>query len=580
MPRKLLIVFNGESNSIGQASNASATPSELLPLAAVRILDNTTLQFVTLQLGADGRSLHGWELGLAIEAAKIPDLEVYLVKTGLGGTKITDWDVSGGLYQTAITRVNAAKSLIGSGYASAIWYSQGINDVLTGPENIWIDRTVAHLNTFRAAVDPNALILYTELPQVYATKNASVKSLPSLVPNSNYILTGDATLGDVNHWDYKGMKLIASRLLSSTYNHFFTIMPDQIIQVIQGAQSTLSGVAGDITTLVDARIAATAPAIVDARITATAPAIADARITANTPAIADARISAAVPWRATPTANSIDLALSANSLWMSNALNVFPLTASSTAFGVDAGKNNTSTFFTAFGDRAGSGNTATNVAAFGALAGFNNSGTQLTALGGNAASANTGIQVTAAGVNSALNNTFANVSCFGYQAVCLGANQVQLGNAATTVYSFATATRSDRRDKADITPLDTAKCVAFFNGLNPIKHKWDRRDSYRWEQSAVDENGEVTELIAFADIKTDGTHKGTRFHASYIAQEVQELLESTGLADDCSIIKNAAFDGGEDVLSLDKEQLFVIQTVVLQDALKRIAKLELALAAK
>lgn len=347
-----------------------------------------------------------------------------------------------------------------------------------------------------------------------------------------------------------------------------------------GRPSQIAAIAGDIGAAIDTKIAASVPAIVDTRITANAPAIADARIAALTPAIADARILASVPWRATPAANTIELALSAQSFWMSNAANIFPATASSTAFGVEAGKTNTASFFSGFGDRAGSGNTGASSTFVGATSGTNNAGAQTTGIGVGAGNGNTAAQLTAVGVNAALNNTFANVSCFGYQSVCLGANQVQLGNAATTVYSFATATRSDRRDKADITPLDIAKCVAFFNGLNPIKHKWDRRDSYRWEQSAVDENGEVTELIAFADIKTDGTHKGTRFHASYIAQEVQELLERTGLADDCSIIKNAAFDGGEDVLSLDKEQLFVIQTVVLQDALKRIAKLELALAAK
>jgi hypothetical protein len=72
----ILIIFNGESNSGGYAANTPATTAELAPTEAIKILNNVTMKFEALQVGANNllghdrltdysATHHGLELGLA-----------------------------------------------------------------------------------------------------------------------------------------------------------------------------------------------------------------------------------------------------------------------------------------------------------------------------------------------------------------------------------------------------------------------------------------------------------------------------------------------------------------------------------
>jgi hypothetical protein len=263
------------------------------------------------------------------------------------------------------------------------------------------------------------------------------------------------------------------------------------------------------------------------------------------------------PFANNPNAGIANLLITPNSFFLTNAAS-----------------SNTGTNTSAFGGYAANSNTGAYTSAFGVYAASSNTGANTSAFGVNAAFSNTGTYTSAFGVSAAYSNTHSNVTCLGYDSQATGANQVQLGNVTTTVYHSGIAARSDRRDKRNITPLNTAKWVSFFTQVAPFKHVWDKRDSYRFEQSPKDADGNITRLIPFAEVVTDGSKAGKRYHASFGAQDIRDLLESTGLSDECSAVKDASFDGGEDVLSLDKEQLFVGMTVVVQDLLKRIAVLE------
>src|SRR3546814_13145999 len=58
-----------------------------------------------------------------------------------------------------------------------------------------------------------------------------------------------------------------------------------------------------------------------------------------------------------------------------------------------------------------------------------------------------------------------------------GANQVQLGDSATTSYVYGTVqNRSDARDKADI--RDTQLGLDFIKALRPVDYRWDMREDY------------------------------------------------------------------------------------------------------
>jgi Chaperone of endosialidase len=315
-------------------------------------------------------------------------------------------------------------------------------------------------------------------------------------------------------------------------------MADNIIRVYPGGQSAVAG-------------------------NATADATIDARIAVKSPFIND------------PAQDTFKLILNGESLFLTSAGST-PSGIDTTAFGVGAATQNTVTGTSAFGLRAAAQNTGIHTSALGVNAAYQNTGNQSSAFGVNAAYQNTGNQASVFGVNAAYQNVYANVSCFGHSSNATGANQVQLGDTTTTVYHSGIAARSDRRDKRNISPLDTAKWVDFFSQVAPVRHVWDKRDAYRVEQSPKDADGNITKLIPFAAVVTDGSKAGKRYHASFIAQDVRDLLESTGLSAECSAVKDASFDGGEDVLSLDKEQLFVGMTVVVQDLLKRIAALEAA----
>jgi Carbohydrate esterase, sialic acid-specific acetylesterase len=263
---RLLIVFNGESNSGGYAPNSSATAQELAPNSLVKILNNNTLLFEDLHIGVNnllghaGLSLgtHGWELGLAIEAIAARGVEVYLVKTGQGGSSISDWNATGSYFLTAAQRINRAKQLVGQS-SLAIWYSQGINDAYynTMSEQAWQQATIAYLNRLRAVVGEGALTLLSELTPQWTTKNSGLRTVSANVSNSAVVsAAGASILPDLNHFDYAGMKLIANRLFQYTLNYIpSNNMPDNLIRVYPGGQSSLSGVA-------------IADAVIDAKLTA------------------------------------------------------------------------------------------------------------------------------------------------------------------------------------------------------------------------------------------------------------------------------------------------------------------------
>lgn len=124
--------------------------------------------------------------------------------------------------------------------------------------------------------------------------------------------------------------------------------------------------------------------------------------------------------------------------------------------------------------------------------------------------------------------TYSNVTCLGANSTVTGSNQLQLGGAGTTSYSFgAVQDRSDLRDKTDV--RDTALGLAFINGLRAVDFRWDMRSEY--------EEG-----------IRDGSKARKRFHHGLIAQEVKRVSDELGV--DFGGYQDHAIAGGQDVLSL------------------------------
>lgn len=161
-----------------------------------------------------------------------------------------------------------------------------------------------------------------------------------------------------------------------------------------------------------------------------------------------------------------------------------------------------------------------------------------------------------------MTDPFTNVTGLGYNARVSGSNQLQLGDTATTVYAqSAVQTRSDQRDKADI--QETKLGLEFINQLRPVDYRWDVREDY----TQYDEEGNATGLA-----ERDGSQKRNRFHHGVIAQEVQKVIEDTGV--DFGGFQDHTVAGGSDVMSVGYEEFIAPLIKAVQELSKKVAELE------
>jgi len=225
----LLFFLNGESNSVGYSFNSEAPSGELGLRSNVQILNNTSLVFEQLNIGVNNDSeiggTHGWELGIAnqMSAGGIGSFtQVYIVKTGKGGTRIADWNVGGTWYTRMQTRMTAALNAIAAmGKTPKIicLYSQGINDVPTNTVPVWKADTIAHFSNIRGLYGASMPILMTKFLSPHAVFNTAMDEIDSADPNTVAIdATGTTKNPDGAHWDYAGSKLLASRFITETLN--------------------------------------------------------------------------------------------------------------------------------------------------------------------------------------------------------------------------------------------------------------------------------------------------------------------------------------------------------------------------
>lgn len=239
VPAPILIIFSGESNSGGYGFNSQATPAELQPRASVQILNNFTMNFEDLKIGVNNKlghtgneynwyTTHGWELQLAnrSDGTLLNSPNVYLVKTGQGGSRISDW-AEGGIYNsgaftancwdTMQKRVDTAIALLkrqsGKSPKIYLFYSQGINDAVSSTDiKVWETETKAHFSKIRVKYG-NLPIIMTRFMSEFEAYNSAINDITATVDNCYAVTTYDAALNDRHHWSYEGLKLIADRMI-------------------------------------------------------------------------------------------------------------------------------------------------------------------------------------------------------------------------------------------------------------------------------------------------------------------------------------------------------------------------------
>jgi hypothetical protein len=183
------------------------------------------------------------------------------------------------------------------------------------------------------------------------------------------------------------------------------------------------------------------------------------------------------------------------------------------------------------------------------------------------------------------NTTFFNSTGLGYNAQVEGSNQIQLGSGTTTCYTNgAVQNRSDLRDKTEV--RNTVLGLDFINELRPVDYKWDMREDYRSEMpsqldlDATEEEkaahqilmDEWLESVKLENITQDGTNTRTRYHHGLIAQEVQDLIEASGV--DFGGFQDHKVNGGGDVLSIGYTELIAPMIKAIQELTARINVLE------
>jgi hypothetical protein len=212
---------------------------------------------------------------------------------------------------------------------------------------------------------------------------------------------------------------------------------------------------------------------------------------------------------------------------------------------------------------------------------FNSTGYDNTANGVNALYSNTiGYNNTAIGVQAGSNNvSFYNTTCLGYNAQVSGSDQMRLGNSNVTAVVSQVGSWSDIRDKADV--RDTVLGLDFINSLRAVDYKWDYREDYKTEMPIQGELSdedfktlmdEWLESSKFSNLVHDGSKKRARYHHGLIAQEVQDVIETSGV--DFGGFQDHTVNGGDEVMTISYMELITPMIKAIQELTARINVLE------
>lgn len=252
-PVKYLLIMAGEGNSGGGASTAGLPSNDLLAYPEIQIWNNTSSVFQALQVGVNNLIGHtgltnnasiGLERGLMRDMGRLGLSNVYLLKSGQGGSTIAQWltaDASG-YFTTFQTRFLAARAAIeAQGFEVQpvlIWW-QGTSDAAAGTlAATWRTTTNTVLGQFRALIGANAPVFMYRLMTVApnaATRtalNAEITTLAAADANLYPVTVSSSAelLGDGTTYSAQGFV--------SAWNAF----ADEFLARLGAYQSTSAGI--------------------------------------------------------------------------------------------------------------------------------------------------------------------------------------------------------------------------------------------------------------------------------------------------------------------------------------------------
>lgn len=228
-PNRFLIIFNGESNSGGLVYDSLLSPSELAPQSQIQILNNTSFHFESLDIGTNNNldhfnmpvGRHGWEANLAnkvlSESSYYGD-SVFLVKTGQGGSMLSEWDVNGIYFQKFKKRLDTAQyKLRDRNLKKVIFLSIGLNDIITGntQPSVYKQRLIQHIANLRSIAGATTPVILTKFFAPYTNYDLTIDSVANYSGLTKiYSVDGNADRMDAVHWSIYGMPVIYDRMMA------------------------------------------------------------------------------------------------------------------------------------------------------------------------------------------------------------------------------------------------------------------------------------------------------------------------------------------------------------------------------
>lgn len=197
---------------------------------------------------------------------------------------------------------------------------------------------------------------------------------------------------------------------------------------------------------------------------------------------------------------------------------------------------------------------------------------------------------------SAGGGSVTNAVAIGYNAAATSANSMQLGGSGNSyIYYYGTlASRSDERDKADLTDFDDEQSLAFVTSLRTFSYVRNPRGLYEYTEEERAGAARLHKEYGLGPYDTAahaaGTKKGSRRRAGLSAQDVQQKMRAVFGADVANLVCDSLYDrrqAGEAIPEGIESQLevsylslvpFLISAMRAQQT--RIAALETALATR
>lgn len=229
--------IEGESNSVSSGTLSQANQLEIGLKNHVKTINYSTLASLeSLKIGGLGanNSINnqgvdvlgfGFELEIARRSLinSFYAKNLYLLKVGQGGARISMWNTGGAYDIVALDRLNAFKSLIPTNVVPVILYSIGINDATSSTNgSTFKTLLIQRLAVLRSRLGNNTIVILTRFEgmgsggNAYNYISAKIIEICNEIPNT-YSVSGSETtlLGDLSHWDGQdtGVKLVTARML-------------------------------------------------------------------------------------------------------------------------------------------------------------------------------------------------------------------------------------------------------------------------------------------------------------------------------------------------------------------------------